>query len=184
MSAADQVLQDIEKRSKWEFLPIIGSEKGALIEQLLAAKKPCLAVDIGAMVGYATVLIANRLSPGCRVIGLEISNELADRAEENIRRAEVADRASIIRGDARVGLKQIAGPIDLVLLDAQKSQYLGCLKKLESRLSPGAVIIANGTSSFHKEVRGYLDYVKSSAAYESSSHVFGADAMEVSIFKG
>jgi len=184
MAAADQVLQEIEKRSKWEFLPIIGPEKGALLERLIDAKKPCRSVDVGAMVGYATILIARRLPEGCKVVGLEISEELANRAEEYIRRADVGDKASIIHGDARVGLEKISGPVDLVLLDAQKSQYLGCLKKLEPRLSPGAVIVANGTGSFHKEVGGYLDHVRNSSAYESTSHVFGDDAMEVSIFKG
>jgi len=183
MTAVDHVLSTIEKTSKWEFLPIIGADKGKFLEQLVRDKKPCRTVEVGVLVGYTTLLIARNLPDGCAVTGLEISEELARRAEENIAQAGLQSRATIDRGDARQRLDEIAGPVDLVFLDAQKSQYLSYLKKLEPKLSPGAVVVANGTAVFNRELGTYLEYVRKSGSYQSSSQVFGDDGMEVSIFK-
>lgn len=183
MTISDQVLASIEKTSKWEFLPIIGADKGRFLEQLVKDKKPCGTVEIGVLVGYTTILIARNLSEGCTVTGLEISDELAKRAEENIALAGLSAKAIISRGDARQRLDEVVGTVDLAFLDAQKSQYLSYLRKLEPRLNPGAVIVANGTGVFHRELEKYLEYVRKSGFYQSSNHVFGEDAMEVSVFK-
>jgi len=180
---ADQVLGAIEKTSKWEFLPIIGAEKGRFLEQLVREKKPCQAVEVGVMVGYTTILIARNLPEGCTLTGLEISEELAKRAEENIVQSGLSDRVAVRRGDARQSLDEVSGPVDLVFLDAQKSQYLSYLKKLEPKLSPGAVIVANGTAAFGRELKPYLEYVRKSGNYQSASQVFGSDALEVSFYR-
>ncbi len=184
MTVADEVLQAIEKTAKWEFLPIIGADKGRFLEELVRSKKPCLAVEVGVLVGYTTILLSRNLAEGCTVTGLEISEELAKRAEENLARAGLQAKAVIKRGDARQRLDDVYGPVDLVFLDAQKSQYLSYLKKLEPKLSPGAAVIANGTGMYNKELTAYLEYVRKSGRYQSSNHVFGNDALEVSLFKG
>ncbi len=184
MANAAEVLRDIEQRSRWEFLPIIGRDKAAFLEQLVRDKKPCRAIEVGVMTGYTSIVIASNLPSGCRLVGIEISEDLARRAEENLARAGVGGSVSVIRGDARERLEDASGSFDLVFLDAQKSQYLSYLKKLEPKLNPGAVIVANGVAQFRKESLGYLDYVRKSERYQSSSHVFGDDAVEVSIFKG
>jgi predicted O-methyltransferase YrrM len=184
MPSVDAVLQEIEKRSKWEFLPIIGAAKARFLEQLVKDGKPCRTVEVGVLTGYTTITIARHLPEGCAVTGIEISDELAKRAEENVARAGLASKAVILRGDARQLLDdEISGHVDLVFLDAQKSQYLSYLKKLEPKLSPGAVVIANGTGSFQRELKSYLEYVRIPDRFQSTSEVFGDDAMEVTILK-
>ena len=183
MATADTVLRDIETRSKWEYLPIIGADKARFLEDLVRAKKPCQTVEVGLLIGYATVVIARGLIDGCSLTGLEISGELAARAESNVAAAGLAAKVRVIQGDARQSLDQVAGPVDLVFLDAQKTQYLSYLKKLEPKLSPGAVIVANGAGIYRRELGTYLDYVRRSADYQSTSRVFGEDAMEISIYK-
>jgi len=183
MPSVDAVLQEIEKRSKWEFLPIIGAAKARFLEQLVKDAKPCKTVEVGVLTGYTTITIARYLPEGCTITGIEISEELARRAEENVAQAGLASKAVILRGDARQRLDEISGPVDLVFLDAQKSQYLSYLKKLEPKLSPGAVIVANGTGSFQRELKTYLEHVRTSDRFQSTSQVFGDDAMEVSILK-
>lgn len=183
MPSIDAVLQEIEKRSKWEYLPIIGAAKARFLEQLVKDGKPCRTVEVGVLTGYTTVTIARHLPEGCTVTGIEISDELAKRAEENIAQAGLTSRAVILRGDARQMLAEVAGPVDLVFLDAQKSQYLSYLKKLEPKLSPGAVIVANGAGAFQRELGNYLEYVRGSDKFQSTSHVFGDDALEVTILK-
>lgn len=183
MSTSDDVLRQIEKRAGWEYLPIVGADKGQFLEGLIRAKKPCRAVEVGVLVGYATIIIARNLAEGCQVHGVEISAEMVARAKSNLEEAGLTAKAVILLGDAREKLAEIPGPVDFVLLDAQRSQYLSYLKKLEPKLAPGAVIVANGTAAFHREVAGYLEYVRDSADYQSESRVFGDDAAEISVFR-
>ncbi len=184
METAADVLKEIEQRSRWEFLPIIGAEKAAFLEQLVRDKRPCRAIEVGVMTGYTTIVIAKNLPSGCHLLGIEISEDMARQAEANLARSGFGKTVMVIRGDARERLADATGTFDLVFLDAQKSQYLSYLKKLEPKLNPGAVIVANGVAQFRRESLGYLDYVRKSDRYQSSSRVFGGDAMEVSIFKG
>ncbi len=184
MGTPSEVLKEIESAAKREFLPIVGPEKAAAIAKLVEERRPCLVVEIGVMVGYATIAAASTLGEGCTISGIEISGDLARRAEENVVRAGVAAKAKIIQGDARVVLAEIKGPIDTLIMDAERSQYLNYLRKAEGKLSPGALVIAVGTADPRGRIAEYLDYVRKNERYESTTMVFGDDAMEVSTFKG
>ena len=184
MPSSESVLREIEELSKTEYLPIIGRAKGRLIERLVSERNPCTAVEIGVMVGYSSILIARNLGDGCKLVGLELSVDLAQRAEANLAAAGLASKATILLGDARELLSTVRGPIDFALLDAEKTQNLNYLKKLESIMAPGAIIVANGAGLLAARMASYLDYVRSSKRYESSVEVFGDDAMEISIFQG
>jgi len=183
MAATDSILIDIEAKAKFEYLPILGAEKAKFLTRLVGDKKPCRVVEVGLLTGYATIVLARSLPEGCLVVGLEISEEMAKRTEENVLAAGLADKVEVLRGDARERLGDVRYPVDVVLLDAQRTQYLSYLKKLEPKLSPGAVIVANGAGAFEKELRSYLDHVRKSPDYQSSTLIFGDDAMEVSIYK-
>jgi predicted O-methyltransferase YrrM len=178
------MLKDIETAAKREYLPIIGPEKAAAIAKLIEDRQPCVVVEIGVLVGYATIAVAGSLGEGCTISGIEISGDLARRAEENVVRAGVAGKAKIIQGDAREVLSQMRGPVDTLIMDAERSQYLNYLKKIEEKLSPGALVIAVGTANPRGKISDYLDYVRKSERYESTTMVFADDAMEVSTFRG
>ena len=68
-----------------------------------------------------------------------------------------------------------------MLIDAAKEQYLAYLRKVEPRLAPGAVVVADNTKIFRREVTPYLDHVRGSGRYQSREYDLGADAMEVSV---
>ena len=184
MGATLTVLAGIEAQAKREFLPIFGEEQAAYLEWLVRERRPCRAIEIGALVGYATIRIARNLPDGCALTAIEIGTDLARRAEANVALAGLSAKARIVRGDAREALDAVPGPIDLLLLDAERSQYLHHLKSVEAKLAPSATVVAAGVGKGARLAAAYLDYVRKSPRYESEHRVFGDDAMEVSRFLG
>jgi predicted O-methyltransferase YrrM len=184
MHHADEVLRDIEAAAKREFLPIIGPAQGKELERLVRERRPRIAVEIGVLVGYATVRIARNLEEGARVTGFEISADLARRAEANLALAGLAGRSEIRRGDARELVDAIRGPVDFVFLDAERGRYLGYLRRLEPKLSPGAVVVAAGAGFAAGRLQSYLDHVRLGGSYSSVHLAFDDDGLEVSIYRG
>jgi predicted O-methyltransferase YrrM len=72
---------------------------------------------------------------------------------------------------------------DFALIDAAKEEYLEYLRQLEPRLRRGAVVVADNTRIYKRDVKEYLAYVRKGGRYESREYDFGLDAMEVSILR-
>ena len=52
------------------------------------------------------------------------------------------------------------------------------------KLGAGAVVVADNTGVFRRDVTPYLEYVRDPAGvWQSREHDFGDDAMEVSVLK-
>ena len=164
----------------WHF-PIIGREKGRLLRRLLRRHRPRRALEVGSLFGYSAILIGGHLPPGGRLTCLEANEYLGWSVEANVREAGLARRVRVILGDARRVIPRLAGPFDFVLIDAAKTQYLDYLRALEPKLRPGAVVVADNTKIFRRDVRPYLAHVRGSGRYRSREHDLGRDAMEVSV---
>jgi predicted O-methyltransferase YrrM len=67
-----------------------------------------------------------------------------------------------------------------VFLDGWKHLYLPCLKLLEPKLAPGALVIADDVDLFPDALAPYLDYVRDPANGYVSVKVPVGDALELS----
>ena len=166
----------------WHF-PVVGRAKGRLLTRLLERHRPKRAVEIGSLFGYSAILIAGHLPAGGRLTCVEANDYLARAVARNVAEAGLGRRVSVVEGDARRVLPRLRGPVDFVLIDAAKDQYLAYLRALEPRLRPGAVVVADNTKLFRRAVAPYLRHVRGDARYESREHDFGEDAMEVCVFR-
>jgi len=193
MNKAHQVLREIESSANWEkgamvgvhsvphsFLPIVGPEKGKLLENLIKKYKPKLILEIGALVGYSAILMAQH---GPKVITLEIDARAAETAKQKIERAGLTGKIEIIVGDAKKTIRQLKEKFDLIFIDAKKDEYINYLKLSEKNMHAGTIVIADNVKMFADNVRDYLARVRNSGLYESKYYAFGSDAMEVSIRK-
>jgi len=98
-------------------------------------------LEIGTLGGYSTAWMAAALPVGGRLLSLEYEARHAAVARENLARAGFADRVEIRVGAALDLLPAVAGPFDLVFIDADKPSnplYLDWAVRL-SRL--GTVIV-------------------------------------------
>jgi predicted O-methyltransferase YrrM len=166
----------------WRF-PVLGREKSRILRRLLARQRPRRAVEVGSLFGYSAILIASTLPPGGRLTCLEASDFLADMVRWNVAAAGLGRRVSVRTGDARRLIPALRERFDFALIDAAKTEYLEYLRRLEPKLRPGAMVVADNTGIFRRELGPYLRYVRGGGRYRSREYVAGGDAMEVSVLE-
>ena len=168
--------------SLWR-IPNVGRAKGRLIRRLIDRHEPEHAVEIGSLLGYSAILIAAALPPRGRLTCIEANDYLAKFVKSNVEAAGLGKKVKVVVGDALRVIPLLPGRFDFVLIDAAKEDYLDYLRQLEPKLAPGAVVVADNTGIFRRDVKPYLEYVRDPAGrYQSREHDFGDDAMEVSVY--
>jgi predicted O-methyltransferase YrrM len=143
-------------RSKTEYLELYGHlrdfplavsrETGALLYMLARSCGARTIVEFGTSFGISTLHLAAALrdNGGGHLITTEFEPFKAERAQEHLMAGGLADLVEIRLGDALQTLAvDLPETIDLVLLDGAKALYPEILALLESRLRPGALIVAD-----------------------------------------
>jgi predicted O-methyltransferase YrrM len=179
-SSSGRVLEKIERAARTQYLPIIGPERGKALAEVVRAVKPKRVLEVGTLVGYSTILIARELEDDAEIVTIEIDEDEAATARQNIREADVKPKVQVIVGDASEIIPNLNGEFDLVFLDGDKHVYLQQLKLVEDKLHKGSAVIADNVGYHYYGIRNYLDYVRSSSKYESRLVRVGGDGIEVS----
>jgi predicted O-methyltransferase YrrM len=166
-------------------IPVVGRAKGRLIRRLIERHRSVRALEIGSLIGYSAILIAGAMPPRGRLTCLEAKSFLAWLVKANVETAGLARRVRVIASDALPAIPMLPGRFDFALIDADKNDYLDYLRQLEPKLSAGAVVVADNTGFYRREIAPYLEHVRAPGGrYDSREYAFGADAMEVSIVRG
>ena len=153
---SDAVLDDIMRQNQSRGLPLVDAEVGALLRVLAAAVGATRVLEIGTAVGYSGIWLAGALPAGGMLLTLEIDADRAQEARDNFARAGVADKVSVIVGDASLKLAKVSGPFDLVFQDGDKHQYGPMLDRLVDLLRPGGLLITDNVLWDGKVVPGFL----------------------------
>ena len=170
--------------SLWS-IPVVGRAKGRLIRRLIERHRPTRTLEIGSLLGYSAILIAGSMPPRGRLTCLEANEFLARLVKANVETAGLARRVRVVASEALRAIPMLPGRFDFALLDADKNDYLDYLRQLEPKLVPGAVVVADNTGFYRRELASYLEYVRAPGGrYASREYAFGDDAMEVSIVRG
>lgn len=136
---------DFYGRLKDQPLPV-SRETGALLYMLARNAGAWAIVEFGTSFGLSTLHLAAALrdNGGGRLVTCEFEPSKVARARENLVAAGLDDLVEIRIGDALQTLRSdLPDAIDLVLLDGAKALYPDILALLESRLRPGALIVAD-----------------------------------------
>jgi predicted O-methyltransferase YrrM len=153
---ADAVLREIARAGREEGLPLIDAEVGALLRVLATAIGATRILEIGTAVGYSGIWLAGALPPRGMLLTMERSEERAARAKENFARAGMADRVSVMVGDAARLLAKVSGPFDLVFQDGDKQLYLPMLDHLVARLRPRGLLVTDNVLWDGEVVPGFV----------------------------
>jgi predicted O-methyltransferase YrrM len=143
-------------RSKTEYLDFYGKmkdmplavsrETGKLLYMLARSTGAKTIVEFGTSFAISTLHLAAALrdNGGGRLITCEFEPSKVERARAHLTEAGLIDLVEIREGDALRTLgADLPETIDLLLLDGAKSLYPDILDLVESRLRPGAFIIAD-----------------------------------------
>jgi caffeoyl-CoA O-methyltransferase len=135
------VLDDIDRRQRYLN---VGREEGRLLRVLTESVGAKHVVELGTSTGYSGIWLALALrATGGRLTTYEIDAERAGIAQANFKRALLADRITLVRGDAHQEIGKLRGPLDVVFIDADKEGYPDYLEKLRPLVRPGGLIIAD-----------------------------------------
>lgn len=159
-------------RSKTDYLDFYGHlkdfplavsrETGALLYMLARSCGARSIVEFGTSFGISTLHLAAALrdNGGGRLITSEFEPSKVARARDHLTAGGLIDLVEIREGDALQTLStDLPDTIDLVLLDGAKALYPEILNMVESRLRPGALIVADN-ADYSPD---YLAWVRSPA---------------------
>lgn len=146
-------------RSKTDYLELYGMLKdlwlpvsrdtGTLLYMLARSTKARAIVEFGTSFGLSTLHLAAALrdNGGGALISSEFEPSKIALARQHLEQGGVSDLVEIRQGDALVTLATgLPDSVDLLLLDGAKALYGDVLNLVESRLKPGALIIADNTN--------------------------------------
>jgi predicted O-methyltransferase YrrM len=163
-------------RSKTDYLDFYGRlkdlplavsrETGALLYMLARSCRARTIVEFGTSFGISTLHLAAALrdNGGGHLITSEFEPSKVARARDNLTTGGLIDLVEIREGDALQTLRvDLPVTIDLLLLDGAKGLYPEILSLVESRLRPGAFIIADNAdyspdylAHVRSPVKGYM----------------------------
>ena len=141
----------------------VSRETGVLLYMLARSAKARTVIEFGTSFGISTLHLAAALrdNGGGRLITSEFEPSKVARARDNLTAGGLIDLVEIREGDALQTLAvDLPETIDLVLLDGAKALYPEILDLVESRLRPGALIVADNADY----APDYLARVRSPAA--------------------
>ena len=136
------ILKELEEKALKEYIPIISPEVAQLIKllsEITGAKK---ILEIGSAIGYSSILFAG-FSDDMRITTIEMDEERAKEAEENICRGGMDKKITLLKGNALTVMDQIAESFDIVFVDAAKGQYNNFLPKCLKLLKKGGLLISD-----------------------------------------
>jgi len=164
------------------YIPV-PAEVGRLLYTLARATNSKTLVEFGTSYGISTIYLAAAVcdNGGGRVIATEMNAAKARQATQNFRDAGLLSFVDLREGDALATLGNVDGPIDFVLLDGWKNLYLPVLKVIESKLRPGALVVADDLDVFPEAHRPYLDYVRAPENGYASVEIPIGDRVELSV---
>jgi caffeoyl-CoA O-methyltransferase len=133
----------------------VGPDVGRLLMILTSMTEGRLAVEVGTLGGYSGIWITRGLRPDGRLITIEYEPLHAQFAGQQFARAGISDRVDIRIGAGLEVLSQLAGELeddslDVLFLDAIKSEYTGYFELVQSKIPVGGLVIADnvyGTGS-------------------------------------
>ena len=172
---------ELSHRFRDVFIPI-SREQGRFLYLVARSLRAKRIVEFGTSFGISTLYAAAAArDEGGQVIGSELEPGKQRAATVHLAEAGLASVAEVRLGDARETLRDVPGPIDLVLLDGWKELYLPMLQLLTPKLRPGAVVLADNIKTFRRALAPYVHYVQSGRNGFSSVTLPLADGFEYSV---
>lgn len=138
-----EICMQIEKEAIETGVPIIRKEMGCFLKTILASCKPENILEVGAAIGYSSILMSENISENAKITTIENYDKRIPIARENIKRAGKENVITLIEGDAGCVLKELEGPYDFIFMDAAKAQYIVILPEILRLLKKGGILITD-----------------------------------------
>ena len=136
-------LKKVKEKALENHIPILMDDTLEKIEEILQEEKTKRILEIGTAVGYSASMFAKSTDEDCIIDTIEIDEERAKEAEENIKKIGVAERINIMVGNAVDILPTLTNAYDIVFIDAAKGKYPIFLENAIRLIKDGGIILAD-----------------------------------------
>ena len=151
-------------------------DSAALIALLVRAKQARKVLEVGTSNGYSTLWLADAVrDTGGSLRTLEIDKARKKAARQNLREAKLEDYVRMEVCDAGEFLRDYPKYYDVVLLDADRSQYTAYWPHLQRILTkPGSLLVVDNVLSHADEVQAFIALVEADKNFSSMVLDIGA----------
>lgn len=122
---------------------MVGPLEGGFLAAVVAIRQPRAVLEIGTFTGYSALSMAAELPPEGRITTCDIDPDHVAIARRHIDRSPYAERIDIRLGPALETVEALAGPFDLVFIDADKTGYLAYYEAVLPKLAPHGLILVD-----------------------------------------
>lgn len=136
-------LDGLEQAALAQEVPVIRQDMQSFLKVLLAVHRPCRILEVGTAVGFSALLMAANTPDDCRITTIENYEKRIVQARENIARAGMEQRITLLEGDAHEIMRTLDGPYDMIFMDAAKGQYIFFLPEALRLLRTGGVLVSD-----------------------------------------
>jgi predicted O-methyltransferase YrrM len=147
-------------------LVALDRDKAEFCYQLCRASHARRIVEIGTSFGVSTLYLAAAVRDNIRadggdgkVIGTEYEPAKAAAARAHFAQAGLSRFIDLREGDLRETLKEIAGPVDFMLVDIWISMARPALELVTPHLKPGAIVICDNTARYRGDYADYFAFL-------------------------
>lgn len=137
------VIEAIEQEALRDRVPIIRKEMQSFLEVLLMIKRPMRILEVGAAVGFSSILMSEYMPEGGHITTIENYDKRIPIARANFKRAGKEEQIDLIEGDALEVMHGLEGPYDLIFVDAAKGQYIHYLPEVMRLLGTDGVLVSD-----------------------------------------
>lgn len=137
------VIEAIEQEALRDRVPIIRKEMQSFLKVLLMIKRPMRILEVGAAVGFSSILMSEYMPEGGHITTIENYDKRIPIARANFKRAGKEEQIDLIEGDALEVMHGLEGPYDLIFVDAAKGQYINYLPEVMRLLGTDGVLVSD-----------------------------------------
>ena len=137
------VIEAIEQEALRDRVPIILKEMQSFLKVLLMIKRPMRILEVGAAVGFSSILMSEYMPEGGHITTIENYDKRIPIARANFKRAGKEEQIDLIEGDALEVMHGLEGPYDLIFVDAAKGQYIHYLPEVMRLLGTDGVLVSD-----------------------------------------
>ena len=137
------VIEAIEQEALRDRVPIIRKEMQSFLKVLLMIKRPMRILEVGAAVGFSSILMSEYMPEGGHITTIENYDKRIPIARANFTRAGKEEQIDLIEGAALEVMHGLEGPYDLIFVDAAKGQYIHYLPEVMRLLGTDGVLVSD-----------------------------------------
>jgi caffeoyl-CoA O-methyltransferase len=141
-------------------------------------------LEIGSFTGYSALWFGLAFkATGGELVTIEVDPESGAQARQNILRAGLEDVVDVRIADAFSEIPGLEGTFDFVFIDAWKPDYVKFLKLVRDRVPAGGVIVGHNVTNYARDMRDYLEAIRTDPGLETTFEESSAEGMSVSVVR-